>query len=151
MTVDWIWDDPEIQPEELFLRSVPRKPEFVVPNLVTRKLEVKPAALRFDDDGISVSASEILANEGQDRDAVCAWDTHTSIEFPAAAARSTEEAGVIYDPVADHPGGDAFGKAHALVRPRTPKPPRDIRRNIQAAIAAQCRWIDEDPHKPDSE
>lgn len=151
MTVDWVWDDPEIHPNELFLRSVPRKPAFVVPNLVTRQLEVKPAALRFDDDGMSVSSSGILNDEGQIREDLCDWDTHTSVEFPAVAARSTEEAGVIYDPVADHPAGDAFGKAHSLVRPKVPRPPRDVRRNIQASIAAHCRWIDEDPNKPKPE
>lgn len=149
MTTDWVWNDPEIRPEELFLRKVPRKPEYVVPNLITRRPEVKPAALRFDDDGMSVSASEILADEGHHRDELCNWETHTSVEFPAAAARSTEEAGVVYDPVDGHPDGAVFGKAHSLVRPRTQKPPRSIRRNIQTAIAAQCRWVDEDPHKPD--
>lgn len=55
---------------------------------------------------------------------------------------------MIYDLVDDHPAGNAFGKAHSLVRPRTPNPGRGVRRNIQAAIAAQCRWVDEDPDKP---
>lgn len=148
MTANWVWDDPEIHSEQLFLRSVPRKPDFAVPNLVTRQLEVKPAALRFDADGMSVSSSEILATEGQDRAELCNWETHTSVEFPAGAARETTEAGVVHDPVTEHPAGDAFGKAHSLVRASTPKPPRETKRNIQTAIAAQCRWVDEDPHKP---
>lgn len=145
---EWVWDDPEIRPDELFLRSIPRKPEFAVPNLVTRRLEVKPAALRFDSDGMSVSSSKLLADEGQDRERICNWETHTGVEFEASAARSTEEAGVVYDPVPDHPDGDIFGKAHSLVRAETPNPPRATRRNIQTAIAARCRWVDEDPHKP---
>jgi hypothetical protein len=150
VTADWVWDDPEIHSEQLFLRSVPRKPDFAVPNLVTRRLEVKPAALRFDPDGMSVSCSQTLANEGQDRANLCNWGTHTTVEFPAGAARETEEAGLVYDPVPDHPAGDAFGKAHSLVRASTPTPPRQTKRNIQAAIAAHCRWVDEDPQKPEA-
>lgn len=86
--------------------------------------------------------------EGHSRGAVCNWDTHTSVEFAAGAARSTSEAGVIYDPVDDHPAGEAIGKAHSLVRAREAVPDRTLRRNIQTAIAAKCRWLDEDPHKP---
>jgi len=148
VTTEWIWDDPEIPHDELFLRRIPRKPAFVVPNLVTKQLEVKAAALRFDDDGMSVTGSRILADEGHDRGDFCDWRDYTAVEFPAGAARATEEAGVIYDPVDDHPQGNAFGKAHSLVHPRTPNPDKVVRRNIQAAIAAQCRWVDEDPYKP---
>ncbi|RYB89323.1 hypothetical protein EUA06_15140 [Nocardioides glacieisoli] len=148
MTSAWIWDDPEIHSDQLFMRNVPRKPAFVIPNLVTRRLEVKAAALRFDADGMSVISSDVLASEGHSRGAVCNWDTHTSVEFAAGTARSTSEAGVIYNPVDDHPAGEAIGKAHSLVRTRETEPDRTIRRNIQTAIAAQCRWLDEDPHKP---
>lgn len=148
MTIERVWDDPEIPPEDLFLRQVPRKPDFVIPNLVTRELEVQPSALRFDDDGMSISSSTILANEGQDRSELCDWETHTNVEFPAEAARSTGEAGVVYDPVDNHPRGDAFGKAHSLVRLKEAAANREVKRNIQAAIAARCHWIDEDPKKP---
>lgn len=152
MSADWVWDDPGIGPNDLFLRRVPRQPTFVVPNLVTRRLDVKPSALRFDDhDGMSVTCSGILAEEGQDRGKLCDWDTHTTVEFPAAAPRSTEEAGVIRAPVDDHPAGESFALAHSLVRTRAPKPSRETKRNVQAAIAAQCRWVDEDPMKPRDE
>lgn len=152
MTSTRVWDDPDIPPEELFLRTVPRKPTFFLPNLGTGRFEVKPAALRFEDDGMSVSASRILANEGLDRSELCAdWEHQTSVEFPAAAARSSGDAGVVYDPVNGHPRGDVFGDAHSLVRTESESPPREVRRNIQTAIAAQCRWVDEDPHKPEAE
>lgn len=151
MTAERFWDDPEIQQKDLFLRTVPRKPMFIVPNLLTRQPDVLPAALRFDDDGMSVDSSKILTEEGQDRRQLCVWETHTTVEFPAFAARSTEEAGVVPNPVVGHPRGEAFGKAHSLVRTKLEKPTRDIRRNIQAAIAAHCRWIEEDPEKPKAE
>lgn len=82
MTTEWIWDDPKIPPDEVFLRRIPRKPAFAVPNLVTKQLEIKAAALRFDEDGMSVSCSRILAEENLDRRASVTGVTTPRWSFP---------------------------------------------------------------------
>lgn len=149
MTAEWVWDDPNVPDNDEFLRRVPRKPDFAVPDLVTRKMKILPGALQIDPgSGMSVSSSRVLGDEGFDRKNLCNWNTHTVVEFPASAARVDEQAGVILDPVDGHPAGDELGKAHALVRAPVPHPDREMRRNIQATIAARCRWVDEDPSKP---
>lgn len=148
MTLAWKADDPQIPPDEIFLRRVPRKPAFTVPNLVTREIEVKPAALRFDDDGMSVHSADLLASKNFDREQlVDDWNARTVVEFPAAAVRAAD-GGIVRDPVPDEPGEPELGHSHALVRASVPRPPRNVRRAIQSSIAHQCRWVDEDPHKP---
>lgn len=145
MTAEPAWDDPSIPNDDQLFRGILRRPDFSVPDLITGKLLVKPAALQLDPDGMSTQRESLLCRTEVTRGDLYDWDKYSGVEFPVAAVRSTGDAGVVDEPDADD---ERLGAAHALVRPSAPYPARAIWREVRSMIAAVCEWMPEDPNRP---
>jgi len=127
--------------ESLFIRRIPQNPDFLIPNVMTGKRDLKAnAAFQFDEDGMSVSSAELLDQAGFDARNFCDWNRYSAVKFPASAPRSTRLADVVYDPVDGH-----LGFAHALVVPIV-RLTRESKRDLRVALAFASRWLAEDPN-----
>lgn len=139
-----MWDDDAIPPEERVLRRVRRIPDCVIFDLLTGEPEIKAGALKFDDDGMSVHRDSCRAALGVPRSEICDWDTHHAIEFAVATVRRGQ-GGVVHE---DDPGDTVLGKAHALVRTRSPRPSKSEKTAIRDQIIDNHVWVAEDPNCP---
>lgn len=135
----WVWNDTSIPDTDSLLRRLPRKPDFVTPDLITGEHHVHPAAFKHDpDDGMSVHREGLIALAGIALQEICNWSTHTAVRFPVAAPRSTAVAGVIDKP---DPDDDCLGSAHSLVRCAAPVPNRATWRQIRTAIMEVAHFV----------
>lgn len=134
-----------VEDNEYLLRSVPNSPDFLTtPDLVTGQRRIELAALKFDDDGISVYRASLLQAVDTPLERVAKGDGAYVFAFPAELVRRVTGFDVIHSPDDEDP---EIGFAHALIRYHTmpirkkDKDARAASRRMRAAILAEARPI----------
>ena len=125
------WDDSFVPDDEVIYRRVPDVPDFLVPDLLTGERRPTRTAFHWDDDGISVHRSSLLAKASLQPDCILRKSTQMVFGFKAEVPRSYS-AEIVDDPQLDDPPA---GVAHALIQCEPPRPPRPRRRIISEALA----------------
>jgi hypothetical protein len=136
-----VWDDHRIPNEETLYRRVPDLAEMFgqVRDLVSGRALLSRAALRFDEDGMSVFREELLRLHKLSIDLMKRRDNDQVFSFPVEIVRQNR-CGVVDDPD-EH--DKEIGVAHALVKGETDdKPePKAGRNEIVDAICRQARRV----------
>lgn len=142
----WEWDDESIPSAERVYRRILRRPNYIVPNLLTGQPEPGKASLQFDKgDGMSVHLESLRAELGVEIEVAYDWSKYHVIEFDVECVRSGGVGGVIQS---DDPDDEVLGKAHGVVRTKSPSMPRSERDVVRDAIIDRFRWIRSTPQIP---
>ncbi len=140
MSIDqWVADDPSVPPDDILYRRVPRKPDFIMVDLLTGERRLQESAFRYKDDGMSVYRRARLSS----RDQSCSdlpWDRRSYLiaAFPVSSVR--EAGGGVVDK--EDPGDATTGHAHALVRTPSPPPDKAAWRQVRRSLMQQAVPID---------
>ena len=145
MSTGAIWDDPSsVYDDDSIVRRI--KHRYLSRDLLTNAWVIDAGAFKFDEDGMSIYVSRVLAEFGVPRKHICDdWGQYHAIEFLARQPRSAGAGVVLNEDVGD----GKRGKAHGLVRGEKPRLTSPGRTRVREAILASYRWVQEDPSCPE--
>ncbi|RFA12183.1 hypothetical protein B7R22_17295 [Subtercola boreus] len=124
MPGEWQQNDRYVTDDEIAYRRVRMIPEHYQPvDPVSGLPQILNAALRYEDDGMSVYLDQFMEYESVSVDQLFSDETHAISRFEVHHARQ-HGAGIL--PSTDHADpNEARGRSHGLVRTAAPPPDKD--------------------------
>lgn len=127
-----------LNPDEVVYRRVPAAPSFVALDFESKNYVLAPAAIQFDDDGVSVHRASILDDSQTSLNEIYDFESVGAVEFlveqvdaGGGRAWATPSAEVSAD-----------GVAHASITGEsTFKPSRPERSRISESIRNGAQWV----------